>query len=227
MRVRLWLIVMLGLVVMGCERVLSSTVEPRPYLDAPPEGTTVLLPPEGYLEVVVHVLVGSEEVSSLVLKWAGEGEAAGIQGQIPIPMEGMAPRIYRARLEVWPLEPLPPGTYRLWVEVPGSRYPPSGEARVRILSPEEMAQMLAEGAQPVALATFVPLPTLTLTFGPTVTLPPTAVPTITPTPLPCYRARFIADITLPDGTTIKPNRVYTKTWRLETTCPQAPIVPFT
>ena len=217
MRVRLWFIVILGLVVMGCERVLSNTVEPRPYLDVPPEGKTVFLPPEGYLNVVVHFIMGREEASSLVLKWAGEGAVAGIQGQMPIPMEGMAPDIYRARLAVWPLEPLPPGTYRLWVEVPGTGYPSSGEARVRILSPEEMAQMLAEGAQSVALATSVPLPTLSPAFRPTVTLPPTNVPTITPTPLPCYRARFIADITLPDGTTIEPNRIYTKTWRLENT----------
>ncbi|MEN4042535.1 MAG: NBR1-Ig-like domain-containing protein [Anaerolineaceae bacterium] len=64
------------------------------------------------------------------------------------------------------------------------------------------------GQQPAATAT----PTL---FVPTNTPFPTAtlVPP-TPTPLPCLAARFVSDVTIPDGTVMKPNQAFIKTWRL-------------
>jgi hypothetical protein len=51
-------------------------------------------------------------------------------------------------------------------------------------------------------------------------VPPTATPTITPTSTPgtvyCTdRAQFIADVTVPDGTTFPPNQTFVKTWRLK------------
>ena len=36
----------------------------------------------------------------------------------------------------------------------------------------------------------------------------------TPTPVPCYSAQFIADVTIPDGTEFSPGEAFTKTWRL-------------
>ncbi len=39
-------------------------------------------------------------------------------------------------------------------------------------------------------------------------------PTVTATSIPCYSIRFIADVTIPDGTTFSPNESFTKTWRL-------------
>ena len=66
-------------------------------------------------------------------------------------------------------------------------------------------------------ATQVP-PTATA-IPPTVTpLPPTATPvppTPTATPVPCTLARFVSDVTVPDGTTFAPNSTFTKTWRLK------------
>ena len=55
-----------------------------------------------------------------------------------------------------------------------------------------------------------PVPTVTGT-------PPTATPTKSATPVPsaCDRAQFIADVTVPDGTTFQPNVVFSKTWRLK------------
>ena len=46
---------------------------------------------------------------------------------------------------------------------------------------------------------------------PTVTLSPTVGPS--PTPL-CDLARFITDVTIPDGTVMQPGQTFTKTWRL-------------
>jgi hypothetical protein len=71
---------------------------------------------------------------------------------------------------------------------------------------------------PTATATFTETPTATntpaATFTPTATLPPTSTPTATPNPIPCDAARFVADVTIPDGTVFAPNTRFTKTWRL-------------
>lgn len=43
---------------------------------------------------------------------------------------------------------------------------------------------------------------------------PTNTPPPIPTSVPCDRASFVADITVPDGTSYGPNHTFTKTWRL-------------
>lgn len=67
-----------------------------------------------------------------------------------------------------------------------------------------------------------PLPTRTLRPGETVTVTPTITPTITPigfvaspTEAPCLEMRFVADITIPDGTIIQPSAFFYKTWRVQ------------
>ncbi len=57
-----------------------------------------------------------------------------------------------------------------------------------------------------------PLPTNTI-------IPNTATPT--KTPIPCNLARFIADITVPDGTKFDPGETFVKTWSLKNigSCP--------
>jgi hypothetical protein len=77
----------------------------------------------------------------------------------------------------------------------------------------------------VALANFLSTLTATPTETPTVTVTPTPVSTNTPTStpasanvqasLPCYRAVFIGDVTIPDGTTFNPGDAFTKTWQLQ------------
>ena len=39
-------------------------------------------------------------------------------------------------------------------------------------------------------------------------------PTKTEIPLPCSKAKFVADVTVPDGTEMKPNQSFVKTWRI-------------
>ncbi|MBE0682789.1 MAG: hypothetical protein IH589_12840 [Anaerolineales bacterium] len=56
------------------------------------------------------------------------------------------------------------------------------------------------------------------TVTPTVTgTPPTPTPTksVTPVPSACDRAQFIADVTVPDGTSFAPGIGFSKTWRLK------------
>ncbi len=61
---------------------------------------------------------------------------------------------------------------------------------------------------------FVP----TATWVPTtVWIPPTAIwvpPTSTPVPAPCDWAKYVTDISVPDGTTFLPGQSFVKTWRI-------------
>jgi len=58
-------------------------------------------------------------------------------------------------------------------------------------------------------------PTVTPTNTPTPTATPTETPTVTPTPIPCHLARFVSDVTIPDGTALNSYTYFTKTWRLK------------
>jgi len=62
-----------------------------------------------------------------------------------------------------------------------------------------------------------PLPTSTSALLPTVQLPtipiPTTLPPVTPTSS-CNAAKFVADVSILDGTILEPGEAFTKTWRL-------------
>ncbi len=67
---------------------------------------------------------------------------------------------------------------------------------------------------PPPVATTAPPPATavpTATFTPV----PTATWTSTPTPIPCNRATFITDVTVPDGQQFTSGATFTKTWRLQ------------
>jgi hypothetical protein len=70
---------------------------------------------------------------------------------------------------------------------------------------------------PEPLATTPPPPAPT-TPAPTHTeSPPTATSTEAPTQLPCDRAQYLKDITIPDGTELEPGETFTKTWQIKNT----------
>jgi len=46
---------------------------------------------------------------------------------------------------------------------------------------------------------------------------PSLTPTASDTPMPCNKAKFITDVTIPDGTEFEPGEAFTKTWRLKNT----------
>ena len=58
-------------------------------------------------------------------------------------------------------------------------------------------------------------PEPTQTDLPTETPTPSITPSPTPTEIPCDRAAFVMDVTIPDGTDMEPGEAFTKTWRLE------------
>lgn len=66
-------------------------------------------------------------------------------------------------------------------------------------------------------ATKAPLPSMTPpnTVAPTKDATFTKVPTSTFVPIPCDRADFVADVTIPDNSYVAPGATFTKTWALK------------
>jgi Ig-like domain from next to BRCA1 gene len=81
----------------------------------------------------------------------------------------------------------------------------------------------ASGALAGSLAPGAPAAEATATFTlepsetpqPTGTAQPTNTPQPTTTSIPCNRASFISDVTYPDGSDVKVNESFVKTWRLQ------------
>lgn len=70
-------------------------------------------------------------------------------------------------------------------------------------------------AQPTATPEPTSTPTETPTPPPTET--PIPAPTLTPTPALCDDAIYVADVSVPDGTQMKPGQEFVKTWRVKNT----------
>ena len=77
-----------------------------------------------------------------------------------------------------------------------------------------VAQMTQQAlVSPTPVVTNTPLPTATPYIPPATAIPPTA----TAIPIPCYRASFIEDVTVKDGTSFIAGTAFTKTWRIKNT----------
>ncbi len=110
----------------------------------------------------------------------------------------------------YPWLPPQPGDYTLRAWVYGHT---SQEVHIRITG--EATRPPQTTSLPPQKTPVVPTPTRTTT-------PTTAyTPTVTPTQLPCLMAKFVADVTIPDGTEMQPGQTFTKTWRLQNvgSCP--------
>lgn len=85
------------------------------------------------------------------------------------------------------------------------------QAKLEENTPIPAVPTTAEQEPPTQLPPTEPPPTL-----PTAT----AQPSPTKTSVPCDAAKFVSDVTIPDGTVFAPNAAFTKTWRIknEGTC---------
>ncbi len=77
-----------------------------------------------------------------------------------------------------------------------------------------------------AVSTFASSLTETLVALPVNSATPTSLPSFTPAPVtetsaaentanPCYKLVYVKDVTIPDGTHLKNNEVFTKTWQVQ------------
>lgn len=103
--------------------------------------------------------------------------------------------------------------------------PPSGvppEVATSVAGTAQTILQSTRAATAVAAATDTAIPqapTAVPTEAPSHTPAPSAVPATatqpaSPTPLPCNWARFVADVTYPDGSAVEAGVSFTKTWRL-------------
>lgn len=84
----------------------------------------------------------------------------------------------------------------------------SAAGTIAALKSEIEKKSTALASEPTATPTMVPLPTLYVL--------PTALPTVPTVPvIPCDRLSFVADITVPDDTIMKPGQAFQKIWRLK------------
>ncbi len=77
-----------------------------------------------------------------------------------------------------------------------------------------MTEISAAATGPIPLP---PVSTETPTLpslNPEATAPPSLAPVATEVTLPCHRATFVRDVTVPDGSEFRPGADFTKTWRL-------------
>ena len=84
---------------------------------------------------------------------------------------------------------------------------------------QTVAAQETERAQSTATAARIS-PTLTPLAAPTrlsTKMPPTAPPTGSGNIVPCYRAEYVADVTIPDGTIVSPGATFWKTWSVKNT----------
>ncbi len=95
------------------------------------------------------------------------------------------------------------------------------ETAVEVVKQTQAAATPGEAApSPTMAATLEPTPvpptaTSSPTALPTATDIPTAIPTAIPTvSIPCNKASFVKDVTVPDGTEMKPGESFVKTWRI-------------
>lgn len=82
-----------------------------------------------------------------------------------------------------------------------------------------LTQSAVPGGQPLP-STATPTQPSVGPVQPTATRTPTNIPTRTLVPteaIPCDRAAFVSDVTIPDGTEMDPGENFTKTWRLKNT----------
>jgi hypothetical protein len=97
------------------------------------------------------------------------------------------------------------------------------------VAPVDVAQTAAVQTVAAQLTLGGPLPPTAPPIASTVPPPPTALPsptftplpsptsTFTATPIPCNRAAFVKDVTVPDGQQFTSGATFTKTWRLQNT----------
>jgi hypothetical protein len=83
----------------------------------------------------------------------------------------------------------------------------ANEVATQITGGNQNTQPVQNTTEPIILAS----PTVQPTAQPTATNQPSA----TPTSIPCDRAAFVSDVTVPDGTEINKGETFTKTWRLK------------
>ncbi len=208
-----WLVMgVLGLLV-GCgpdiQKVELAPIGALRIVSPPGDDVTVYVGQVVRFDVHVHSRADLMPTDG-ILSIGGPGD---IEFELPLYFQRRYPRYYIAEV-VW--APPVSGQYGVHAQatVDGG-LALSRIFRIHALEPQAIQK---PPMQRLGMALVTPTPfALPTQVSPT----PGDTPTVTPTRLPCLRARFVADVTVPDGTEISAGEPFTKTWRLknEGSCP--------
>lgn len=199
-----WVLVVLVLGLGGC--VFKRPAQPPLRITAPPDGISA------FVHQTVQVAVHHSWADIVITE--GRLEVHGpVNGDIPLAFtRQVSGGPYVAEAEWTPTQP---GDYRLQavVRIQEGDTHKSEPITVHVIQPQPIRHsplITFIGGHPIT-----PTPVPMATSTPTATFTPT--PTLgTPTPsVPCFMAKFVADVTIPDGTSLQPGVTFTKTWRLQ------------
>jgi hypothetical protein len=184
--------VVAGLLLAGCGGATGAP-EPQAWIDAPMNESTHPLAP---LEIVLHA-ADPDGVALVELSVNGE-----VLSRKP-PEDTRAPLV--THRVAW--DPPSPGEYLLAARAQNASGDWSGQASSRVT------------IGPVAVRPGGPVVVVTPTFTPAAAQ--LVTPTWTPAPACTDRAAFVADVTIPDNTSMPAGQPFTKVWRLRNdgTCP--------
>ncbi len=88
---------------------------------------------------------------------------------------------------------------------------PTADLAAQLRQTISALETAAAGRNPVVPTQSAPV------WNPAVPVAPPAAPPVVPTARPCESFRFVADVSIPDGTVMKPGQSFTKTWRIQNT----------
>lgn len=207
----------LGLVIMACQGFGGQASKPTVIIASPPSGSVYTLGEEVVVQSTSTDPAGIVRVALFVDgDLVREDPSPVVQGQAQFSL-----------IQSWIAEGV--GQHTLTVRATNSQNA-TAESGIIINVREQAVNPQPTGI--IAIATAVPLATATpqptsapqtdvpptnpvVTVVITATPPPTNVPPPTEPPTCVLNSRFVADVTIPDGTVFVPNAVFTKTWRVQ------------
>lgn len=210
--------VVLALVIIRCGGIGGQSTKPTVIIASPPSGSVYTLGEEVFIQSTATDPSGVTEVALLVDGNVVRTDPSPVsQGQAQFSL-----------IQSWIAESV--GQHTLTVQAKNSQGATS-ESGILITVREQSVN--PQPPTVVAIATAVPLATATpqstgapqtdvptvnpiVTVIVTATAPPvTNAPPPTAPPTCVISSRFVADVTIPDGTVFTPNAVFTKTWRVQ------------
>lgn len=209
---------LLGLVIIACQGVPPPSTRPTVIISSPPSGSLYSLGEKVVVQSTATDPLGVVKVSLLVDNVIVREDPSPVsQGQAQYSL-----------IQTWVADKV--GDHTLTVRATNSQgVTADGGIIITVQNQGGIGPTAI-----IAIATAVPLVTSAPTLAPLATLaptgnpanpstavPPTEVPPPT-SPPPCtYTSKFLADLTIPDGTIFTPNAVFTKSWRVQNTgtCP--------
>lgn len=205
---------LLGVVIIACQPSSTRATKPTVIIASPPSGSVYSLEEEVFVQSVSTDPAGIISVALLA-----DGENVR---EDPSPVaQGQA---QFSVIQSW--KPTAPGEHTLTVRARNSQGATS-EAGIIVQVQEGSASVptVVAIATPAQISTATPLaPDSAATEvpdTPTVPAQPTSPPPPTQPPPCTNNSKYVADLTIPDGTIFTPNAVFTKSWRVQNTgtCP--------